>query len=99
MLDLILPDGGTTLIRDGVPLHLSMRGLVERRLSVRAQNLVERIHDPVVMIDRDIAMVWAPFQIFRDGEPFRVGTNIISLFRRDGRWLMSGVADYNLPVA
>jgi hypothetical protein len=94
MLRLILPNGGATLLRDGQPLYLSMHGVVERLTSDRKEKIVERIYDPLVKIDRDIAMVWTPFKLFADGELHGFGTNIISLLRRNGRWLISGIADY-----
>jgi len=98
MLRLVLPDGGATLLRDGQPLHMSMRGVVERIPFDPDQVKVESIHDPVVLIDGDIAMAWTPYEFHIDGQLHHVGTNIISLLRRDGRWLISGVADnWRLP--
>jgi hypothetical protein len=97
MLRLILPEGGATLLRDDKPLHMSMRGVVERLPFDRDHKRVESIHDPMVRIDRDIAMAWTPYKFFLDDVLHHVGTNIFSLLRRDGRWLISGVADYSRP--
>jgi ketosteroid isomerase-like protein len=97
MLRLVLPDGGATLLRDGQPLHMSMRGVVERLPFDSDRVLVESIHDPVVLIDGDIAMAWTPYEFHIDGQLHHVGTNIISLLRRDGHWLISGVADHSRP--
>jgi hypothetical protein len=97
MLRLILPDGGATLLRDGQTLHMSMRGLVERIPFDTGKVRVESIHDPVVLIDGDIAMAWTPYEFHVDGQLHHVGTNIISLLRRNGHWLISGVADHSRP--
>jgi hypothetical protein len=55
--------------------------------------LEERIHDPLVRVDHDIAMAWTPYDFFVDGELDPGGTNIVSFLKIDGRWLISGIAD------
>ncbi|HVJ51023.1 MAG TPA: nuclear transport factor 2 family protein [Aliidongia sp.] len=97
MLRLILPEGGATLLRNGKPLHLSMRGLVDRLPFDRDHKRVESIHDPLIRIDRDIAMAWTPYKFFIDDVLHHEGTNIFNLHRLDGRWLISGAADYSRP--
>ena len=55
--------------------------------------LAERFYDPLVRVDDDIAMVWAHYDFFVDGKLHHWGTNIVSLLKRDGRWVISGIAD------
>lgn len=55
--------------------------------------LEERFYQPTVLIDDDIAMVWARYDFLVDGQVHHWGTNIVSLLKRDGRWRISAVAD------
>jgi Putative lumazine-binding len=97
MLRHILPEGGATLLRDGKPLHMSMRGVIERIEFDAAIVKVETIYDPLIRIDRDIALAWTPYKFFNNDVLHHFGTNIFTLLRRDGRWLISGLADYSCP--
>jgi hypothetical protein len=89
----LFPGGMATLIRDGQPLQLHFDAFVERLPTTGTVKLEELIHDPVVHIDDNIAVIWAPYTFTFDGKMHHCGTNIITLIRRDGRWLISGIAD------
>ncbi|KAJ7159613.1 hypothetical protein C8R46DRAFT_1194902 [Mycena filopes] len=95
MLAQILPDGGATLLRNGTPLHMSLRAVVERLPFDSPQQLDEPITGtPVVLIDRDIAAAWTPYEFYVDGRLDHVGTDIWSFVKQgDGRWVISGLAD------
>lgn len=97
MLRQVLPDGGATLLRNGEPLHMSMSGVIERIEFDAAIVMIESIHDHTILIDSDIAMAWTPYEFFMNGVLHHLGTNIFTLLRRNGRWLISGVADYSRP--
>jgi hypothetical protein len=88
----LVPEGGATHSRDDRVFHTLLRDL-PARLPVGATALEERIFDPLIRVDDDIAMIWAPYDFFVDGEPHHWGTNIISLIKRDGRWRITGVTD------
>jgi hypothetical protein len=55
--------------------------------------LEERFYQPTVLIDEDIAVVWARYDFLVDGQVHHWGTNIVSLLKRDGRWRISAIAD------
>jgi hypothetical protein len=96
MLAQVLPAGGATLLRNGVPLHMTLAGVVERLPFDWPQKMSEPIvGTPVVLIDRDIAMAWTPYEFWMDGNLDHVGTDIWSFVKKDGRWIISGVADNN----
>lgn len=46
----------------------------------------ERIADPVVEIDGDIAMVWAPYVVRRGGTVSNCGIDHFDLVRENGTW-------------
>jgi Putative lumazine-binding len=91
--DQLLPGGMATLIRDGKTLQIHFDAFVERIPTTGTVKLEERLYDPQIRIDDDIAVVWSPYTVFFDGKIDHCGTNIFSLIRRDGRWLISNVAD------
>lgn len=46
----------------------------------------ERISDPAIEIDGDVAMVWAPFVVRVDGKVSNCGYDHFDLVREDGGW-------------
>jgi hypothetical protein len=52
----------------------------------------ERIHDPLVRIDHDLAVVWAPFTFRIDGKLDHCGTDLFSLVHNNGKWLIGSLA-------
>jgi len=58
----------------------------------------EPIHDVQIMVDKDLACVWAPFEIYREGEKTATGTNVITCLKRGGIWRVSAVVDRNAGV-
>jgi hypothetical protein len=38
-------------------------------------------------------MVWARYEFLIDGKVDHWGTDLINLIRRDGRWMIAGLAD------
>jgi hypothetical protein len=89
----LLPGGMATLIREGKPLQLHFDAFVERLPTTGATKLEERLYDPLVHIDHDIAVVWVPYKFFIDDKVDHCGTDVFSLIHQDGRWLVSGIAD------
>jgi hypothetical protein len=93
MRDNLLPGGMATLMRDGKPVQLHFDSFVEHVPTTGTKQLAERIHDPLVHIDDDVAVIWAPYEFLVDGKVDHCGTDIAHLVKRDGRWLVAGIAD------
>ncbi len=49
------------LMRDGKPTQMTFEAFADRVGKPGKAQIEERIHDPLVRIDNDLAMVWAPF--------------------------------------
>jgi Putative lumazine-binding len=88
-----LPGGTMVLMRDGKPTQMTFEAFAERVGKPGTTQIEERIHDPLVRIDNDLAMVWAPFEFLVDGKVDHCGTDLFNLVRRDGKWLIASVAD------
>ena len=88
-----LPGGTMVLMRDGKPTQITFVAFAERVGKPGKTQIEERIHDPLVRIDNDLAMVWAPFDFLVDGKVDHCGTDLFNLVRTDGKWLIASVAD------
>jgi hypothetical protein len=90
---LLLPGGGLVLMRDGNPTQMTFDAFAEAVGKPGKSQIEERIHDPLVRIDNDLAVVWAPFDFRVDGKVDHCGTDLFNLVRTDGKWLIASVAD------
>ena len=88
-----LPGGTMVLMRDGKPTQMTFEAFAERVGKPGTTQIEERIHNPLVRIDNDLAVVWAPFDFLVDGKVDHCGTDLFNLVRVDGRWVIASVAD------
>lgn len=93
MKKVLLPGGTMVLMRDGKPTQMTFEAFVDRVSRPGTDHIEERIHNPLVRIDRDLAVVWAPFEFLVDGKVDHCGTDLFNLVRIDGKWLIASVAD------
>lgn len=93
----LLPGGSATLIRNGKILQLTFDAFVER-IPDGTELLEERIYDPQIFIDNDIAVIWAPYEFFINGTIDHRGTDIVQLVRQDGQWLIASIGDNSRKV-
>lgn len=89
----LLAGGTMVLMRDGKPNQLTFDAFAEAVGKPGKAQIEERIHDPLVRIDHDLAVVWAPFEFLVDGKVDHCGTDLFNLVRTDGKWLIASVAD------
>src|SRR5215469_905759 len=88
-----LPGGTMVLMRDGKPAQMTFEAFAERVGKPGTTQIEERIHNPLVRVDNDLAVVWAPFDFLVDGKVDHCGTDLFNLVRVDGRWMIASVAD------
>jgi hypothetical protein len=89
----LLSGGTMVLMRDGKPSQMTFEDFADRVGKPGTTHIQERIHDPLVRIDHDLAMVWAPFEFLVDGKVDHCGTDLFNLVRADGTWVIASVAD------
>ncbi|KAJ7866818.1 hypothetical protein B0H14DRAFT_2732320 [Mycena olivaceomarginata] len=78
MLALVLSSGSATLVRNDGPIFTTLQGVVDRIPLDYPQEMSDIISaQPTVLVDREIAMAWAPYD----------------LLKQDGKWVISGLAD------
>src|SRR5215813_3034058 len=87
----LLPGGIVTLKRKDQIIQMHFDTFVEHLGGT--DKIEERIHDPQIHIDNDIAVIWVPYEFLEDGKVTHCGTDIAHLVKRNGRWLIAGIAD------
>jgi hypothetical protein len=88
-----LPGGVMVLMREGKPTQMTFEAFADRVGKPGTTHIEERIHDPLVRIDNDLAVVWARFDFLVDGKVDHCGTDLFNLVRVDGTWKIASVAD------
>jgi len=89
----LLSGGSMVLMRDGKPTQMTFADFANQVGKPGTTHIEERIHDPLVRIDHDLAVVWAPFEFLVDGKVNHCGTDLFNLIRLDGKWLIANIAD------
>jgi hypothetical protein len=89
----LLSGGSMVLMRDGKPNSMTFDSFAEQVGKPGTAHIEERIHDPLVRVDHDLAVVWAPFEFLVDGKVDHCGTDLFNLVHTDGKWLIASVAD------
>ena len=88
-----LPGGTMVLMRDGKPAQMTFEAFADRVGKPGKNQIEERIHDPLIRIDNDLAVVWAPFDFYVDGKINHCGTDLFNMVRQNGEWRIASVAD------
>jgi hypothetical protein len=88
-----LPGTILVLMRDGKPEQMTIEAFADHFGKPSEKHMEERIHDPVVRIDHDLAVVWAPFEFLVDGKKDHCGTDLFNVVHTGGRWVIAGIAD------
>ena len=89
----MLTGGTMVLMRDGKPTQMTFDAFADRIGKPGKAQIEERIHDPLVKIDNDLAVVWAPFEFLVDGKVDHCGTDLFNMVRVNGQWLVASIAD------
>lgn len=88
-----LPGSILILMRDGKPAKMTIEDFADRVGKPGKTQIEERIHDPLIKIDNDLAVVWAPFDFLVDGKVDHCGTDLFNLVKADGKWTIASIAD------
>jgi hypothetical protein len=89
----LLAGGTMVLMRDGKPTQMTFDTFADLVGKPGKAPIEERIHDPLVRVDNDLAVVWAPFEFLVDSKVDHCGTDLFNLVRVNGQWLIASIAD------
>ena len=93
MLAVVAPSVEIMSVQQGELRRRNIDSLAEAIAAHRGGAIAEHIHDPLVHIDNDLAVVWAPYKFTLDGHVNHCGTDVLTLARIDGRWIIIGLSD------
>ncbi len=62
-----------------------------KRLNRPGHTVEESIHEPTVLVQRDLAHVWAPYTLDYDGKRLHCGVDSFGLARVDGVWRLTSL--------
>jgi len=79
------------LMRNGKVEQITFEAFADRVERGKTQ-IEERIHDPLMRVDHDLAMVWAPLEFRVDGKVDHCGTDLFNLVHVDGKWLIASLS-------
>jgi len=91
---LLSPDLVMTVVdsEGGVTVRPEAREGFVRSVASSQERLDERMWDPEVRIDGDLATLWAPYSFRRDGALTHCGFDAFQLTRQDDRWIIVAIA-------
>jgi Putative lumazine-binding len=87
-----LPGGVLVVVQSGVLSQFTVEFWANRVATSGTTHIEERIHDPEVRIDHDLAIVWAPFNFYIDGKLDHCGRDLFSLNQKNGKWQIVALA-------
>jgi hypothetical protein len=61
-----------------------------RATGTSQEELLERYWSPTVLVRGGIAMVWAPYEFWVDGQTSHCGVDVFTFVRADGVWRVAG---------
>lgn len=94
LLKLVYPDGRVTArgtLRSGFSGTRSTSWTDYAARMKPGEGFVERITNPVVEVDGDIGMVWAPFTVAINGKTASCGIDHFDLVRENGTWKVMNI--------
>lgn len=93
MLAVVAPNIEITSMHQNELHRISIDKLGDAIAAHRGGAIAEHIYQPVVQVDRDLAVVWAPYKFTIDGRVDHCGTDVLTLGKLADRWVIIGLSD------
>lgn len=92
LTDLFVPEAVMfpTSTRDGVTTY-RVRTRAEQAAGSLA-GIVERGFNPTAMVNGGVAMVWYPYDLYRNGAWSHCGADVFTMVKADGKWRIASMA-------
>ena len=72
--------------------RIQFRNRAQQRATSSGGRYVERGFNPEVRVSGPLAMLWLPYDFYRDGEWSHCGVDLFTLIKSDGGWRIATVA-------
>jgi hypothetical protein len=92
LADLMVPEAVMfpTSTREGVTTYRVRTREAQRTASITG--VVERGFSPTAMVNGGVAMVWFPYDLYRDGAWSHCGADVFTLVKSNGKWRIASMA-------
>ncbi|MBK8247806.1 MAG: nuclear transport factor 2 family protein [Gemmatimonadetes bacterium] len=92
LTDLMVPEAVMfpTSTRDGVTTYRARTRESQRGAPI--QGVVERGFRPEAMVNGGVAMVWLPYDLYRNGAWSHCGVDVFTFVKTDGKWRIASMA-------
>lgn len=89
--DLMVPEAVLypTTTRDGVTTHRARTRAEQRGAALTG--VVERGFQPQALVSGGVAMVWMPYDLYRDGAWSHCGADVFTMVRFEGSWRITSM--------
>jgi hypothetical protein len=88
----VQPDGSVALLRKDKVIRNTLSGFIDH-IKPGKDSIEERIYEPLVRIDDNLAIIWARYDFRVNGKVVHCGTDLVHLVKQDGKWVIAGIAD------
>lgn len=85
------PAGGTTIVRRPFPAPPAPPAAGSAPAPASASSMRERYWDPVVHVRGRLALVWTPYEFWRDGKTTHCGVDVFELVKQGDTWKIGNV--------
>jgi hypothetical protein len=89
------PDGvmfSSRPLGDSVTLRRATSASYLATIGSTKQALLERMWNPTVLVHKQLATVWTPYDFHTDGKFSHCGVDVFNLVRHQGRWKIVSIA-------
>lgn len=93
MLAVVAPNIEITSVQQNTLHRVSVDKLATNIAAHKGGTIAEHIYQPIVHVDNDVAVVWAPYKFTIDGKVHHCGTDVFTLGKIADRWMIIGVSD------
>ncbi|WP_291777628.1 nuclear transport factor 2 family protein [Luteibacter sp.] len=73
--------------------RLTIEQLVDLIAAQPPGKMVQTLHNPIVHVDNDLAVVWSPYTWTLDGHFSHCASESFNLLKLNGKWVMVSVVD------
>jgi hypothetical protein len=88
----VQPEGSVALLRKDKIIRNTLAGFIDH-IKPGKDRIEERIYDPLVRVDDNLAIIWARYDFRVNGKVVHCGTDLVHLVKQDGKWVIAGIAD------
>jgi hypothetical protein len=93
LLAVVAPNTEISSVQQGTLRRLSIEKLADAIAQHKGGPIAEHIHQPLVHVDQNVAVVWAPYTFTVNGRVDHCGTDVITLGKLQNGWIIVGLSD------